>query len=163
MAKQNVLFVCTGNSARSQLAEALLRHHAGDLFEVYSGGTNPRPINPLTVRVLQEASLPTDELRAKRAETFRGGMPFRYVISLSGGPSWTCVANWPNTVERLFWTFENPASTEDTDEDPLERFRDVRDQIDARIQSWVAEVRRSLSPHPTNFGGPVPASPSLAT
>lgn len=163
MPKQNVLFVCTGNSARSQLAEALLRHHAGDLFEVYSGGTNPRPINPLTLRVLQEINLPTDELRAKRAETFRGGMSFRYVISLSGGPAWMCVANWPNTIERLFWTFENPASTEDTDEDPLERFRDVRDQIEARIQSWVAEVRRSLSPHPTNYDGPIPVTPSMAT
>jgi arsenate reductase len=161
--KQNVLFVCTGNSARSQLAEALLRHHAGDLFEVYSGGTNPRPINPLTLRVLQEIGLPTDELRAKQAQTFRGGMPFRYVISLSGGPAWMCVANWPNTVERLFWTFENPASTEDTDEDPLERFRDVRDQIEERIKAWVAEVRRSLSVQPSAFGGPIPNTPSMAT
>ncbi len=163
MLKQNLLFVCTGNSARSQLAEALLRHHAGDLFEVYSGGTNPRPINPLTLRVLQEVGLPTDELRAKQAQTFRGGMPFRYVISLSGGPAWMCVANWPNTVERMFWTFENPASTEDTDEEPLERFRDVRDQIDERIKSWVAEVRRSLSVQPSFFDGPIPSTPSMAT
>ncbi len=90
-------------------------------------------------------------------------MPFRYVISLSGGPAWMCVANWPNTVERMFWTFENPASTEDTDEDPLERFRDVRDSIEARIKEWVAGVRRSLSVQPSFFDGPIPSTPSMAT
>ncbi len=76
MLKQNVLFVCTGNSARSQLAEALLKHHAGDLFEVHSGGTNPRPINPLTLRVLQEINLPTGELRASARRHSAAGCRF---------------------------------------------------------------------------------------
>lgn len=140
MQKIKVLFVCPGNSARSQLAEGLLRHRAGDLCDAYSGGTDPRPLNPLTVRVLEEMGLSAAGLRVKRAESL-AGVVFEYVIALAGGTAWTCVANWPGEPKRLFWTFENPAMCDDADDEPLERFREVRDQIDARVQRWVGELR----------------------
>ena len=123
MQKFNVLFLCPGNSARSQLAEALLRHRAGDFCEAYSGGTDPRPLNPLTSRVLEEVGLSAERLRVKRAESL-AGVAFDYVIALAGGTAWTCVANWPGSPQRLFWMFENPAMCDDTDEEPLERFRE---------------------------------------
>jgi arsenate reductase len=151
MQKFNVLFVCPGNSVRSQLAEALLRHRAGDLCEAYSGGTSPRALNPLTVRVLEEMGLSTAGLRVKRAESL-AGVAFDYVIALAGGTAWTCVANWPGSPQRLFWMFENPAMCDDTDDEPLERFREVRDQIDARIGRWLEELRSAAKRRASGCG-----------
>ena len=72
MHKPNVLFLCTGNSARSQMGEALLRKHAGDRFNVYSAGTDPKGVNPLTIKALEEIGLPTNELRSKGVKEYLG-------------------------------------------------------------------------------------------
>ncbi len=140
MAKQNVLFVCTGNSARSLMAEALLRRRAGDLFHVSSAGTLPRGINPLTLRVLSEIGIETDSLRSKCLDEFLGQIPIRYLIVVCAAAERACPTAWPGVCERLCWRFENPASCEDTDEEPLDRFRDVRDHIDERIIEWLAKI-----------------------
>jgi arsenate reductase len=141
MTKQNVLFLCTGNSARSLMAEALLRARAGDFFDVYSAGTDPRGVNPLTVRVLREIGVDTAGLRSKGFKEFFGRLPLRYLIVVCSGADRTCPNVWPAACERLFWRFEDPARSEDTDDDPLDRFREVRDLIDERIQGWLAELR----------------------
>jgi arsenate reductase (thioredoxin) len=137
MALQNVLFLCTGNSARSLMAEALLRHHAADAFDVYSAGTMPRSVNPLTLRVLREIGVSTECLRSKSLTEYRGQLPVRYLIVVCAGADRACPTAWPGVSERLFWRIEDPAKCEDTADDPLERFREVRDEIDERIANWL--------------------------
>ncbi len=145
MRKQNVLFLCTGNSARSQMAEGLLRKHAGDLFDVYSAGTEPKGVNPLTIQVLDDVGVPTDALRSKGVKEFLGKMPVRYLIIVCSGADKACPAIWPGMSERLFWPFEDPASATGSHEEKLETFRNIRDQIEAKILDWLAELRTSGS------------------
>jgi arsenate reductase len=144
MTKQNVLFLCTGNSARSLLAEALLRDRAGDLFDVYSAGTDPRGVNPLTLRVLREIHVATDGLRSKSLKELTVPGPIRYLIVVCAGAERACPTKWPGVVDRLFWRIENPANCEDTDDDPLDRFREVRDEIDERITGWLGKLRERV-------------------
>ena len=142
MAKQNVLFLCTGNSARSLMAEALLRDRTGDLFDVFSAGTTPRGVNPLALRVLREVGVETVGLRSKGIAEYLGGMALRYLIVVCAAANRACPTAWPNVSERLFWWIEDPAACEDTDDDPLDRFREIRDEIDERIAGWLSELRK---------------------
>jgi arsenate reductase len=141
MTRHNVLFLCTGNSARSLMAEALLRDRAGDLFNVYSAGTNPRGVNPWTLRVLREIHVSTDGLRSKSLEDLTPQTPFRYLIAVCAAAERACPVVRPGVVERLFWWIEDPARCEDTDDEPLDRFREARDEIDERIGGWLAGLR----------------------
>jgi arsenate reductase len=137
----NVLFLCTGNSARSQLAEALLRKHAGDKFNVYSAGTDPKGVNPLTIKALDEIGVPTNELRSKGVTEYLGKLPVRYLIIVCGDADKSCPTIWPGMMNRLFWPFDDPAAAQGLEEDRLKVFRRVRDEIDARIVEWLAEPR----------------------
>jgi arsenate reductase len=141
MTKHNVLFLCTGNSARSLIAEALLRDRAGDLFDAYSAGTDPRGVNPLTLRVLREIGVDTECLRSKRVEEYRGRLPIRFLIVVCAAADRACPTAWPGVEERHFWRIEDPTKCEDTDDDPLDRFREVRDEIDERIAGWLTDLR----------------------
>jgi arsenate reductase len=143
MSKSNVLFLCTGNSARSQLGEALLRKHAGDVFNVYSAGTEPKGVHPLTVRVLAEIGVATDELRSKDVGEFLGRLPVHYLIIVCGAAEATCPATWPLLQERLFWPFDDPAAATDSETQRLAKFRAVRDQIDERILAWLEDLREA--------------------
>jgi arsenate reductase len=146
MAKENVLFLCTGNSARSLMAEALLRDRRGHLFNVFSAGTTPRGVNSLTVRVLREIGIHTEGLRSKNIKDYIGVLPVRHLIVVCAADR-ACPNNWPGVRERLVWWIEDPARCEDTDDDPLDRFREVRDEIDERITRWLAELgERSPTP-----------------
>jgi arsenate reductase len=141
MSKSNVLFLCTGNSARSLMAEALLRASAGDVFDVYSAGTTPRGVNPLTLRVLREVGVSTEGLRSKSVREYLGKMPLRYLIVVCWRADRLCPTAWPGVVERLYWRIDDPARLEDTDDDPLENFRECRDLLDERIHEWLVELR----------------------
>jgi arsenate reductase len=141
MSKQNVLFLCTGNSARSLMAEALLRDRAGDLFNVFSAGTDPRGINPLAMRVLREIHVSTDGLRSKSVVGLALPSPIHFLIVVCAAADRACPTVWPGVLERHFWRIEDPAKCEDTDDDPLDRFREARDVIDERIDGWLAELR----------------------
>jgi arsenate reductase len=141
MTRQNVLFLCTGNSARSLIAEALLRERAGDLFNVYSAGTHPRGVNPLALRVLRELHISTDGLRSKGLAELPPQINFRYLIAVCAAAQRDCPVVGRSVVERLFWWIENPANCEDTDDDPLDRFREARDEIDERIGAWLMTLR----------------------
>lgn len=136
-----VLVVCTGNSARSVLAEALLRHVGGDDFEVHSAGTEPKGIHPLTLRVLGEAGISTEGLRSKSVEEYLG-QPFDYVITVCDQARQVCPV-FPGDGERLHWGYEDPAAVEGTEEERLRSFRRVFTQLSERIRTFVVLVRRT--------------------
>jgi len=141
MRKPVVLFLCTGNSARSQMAEAFLRRYAGDLFDVQSAGLEPKPINPLTVEAMKEIGVDISQQRSKDTAEFLGKVSVRYAIFVCANAEANCPRLWPFTGNRLYWPFEDPAAATGTYEERLQVFRDVRNQIDARIIAWLAELR----------------------
>ena len=140
MDTQPVLFVCIHNSARSQMAEALLRKHAGADFEVYSAGIEPGELNPLTVRVLEEIGIDASNLWAKSVELFRGKMHFDYVITVCSKAEERCPF-FPAATARLHWPIDDPASATGTESERLARFRAARDEIDRRITAWLVTLK----------------------
>jgi arsenate reductase (thioredoxin) len=144
-----VLFVCTGNSARSIFAEALLRKHGGDAFEVYSAGTEPRGVNPLTIRVLREAGLPTDNLRSKSVNEFLG-QRFDYVVTVCDQARQVCPV-FPGSHESLHWGYEDPAEATGTEEERLAVFRSVFTQMGMRINEFVVIARRVDTAEPVSL------------
>ena len=135
-----VLVVCTGNSARSILAEALLRRHGGDRFKVFSAGTEPRGINPLTERVLDEARIDHSWARSKSVTEFLG-QRFDYVITVCDQAREACPV-FPGSGESLHWGYDDPSEVEGTDEDRLEAFRKTLTLMSTRIQAFVSLAKR---------------------
>jgi arsenate reductase len=140
MNKTKVLFLCTGNSARSQMAEALLREHAGDRFEAFSAGLKPNAIHPYTRRVMEELGFDLGRQRAKDVTEYMGKMHFGYLITVCADAEANCPRTFPGVSHRLHWDLEDPAAFVGSDEDTLQVFRRVRDELDERIQTWLAEV-----------------------
>jgi protein-tyrosine-phosphatase len=104
--KKSVLFLCTGNSARSQIAEALLKKQASQYFDVFSAGTSPEGIDPRTLEVLERFNMPTQGLRSKSVSAFED-QTFDFVITLCGRAKQEC-GHFPNAGEMIFWDFEDP-------------------------------------------------------
>ncbi len=134
--KTRVLFLCTGNSARSQMAEAILRIYAGDRYEVHSAGLEPKGLHPLTVRVLDEIGADTSLLTSKPLTTYMGRLHFGYLITVCSKADERCPI-FPGMGVRLHWPFDDPAAFQGSDAEKLTRFREVRDQIAARIRAWI--------------------------
>ncbi len=130
-----VLIVCTGNSARSLLAEALLRTRGGDAFEVHSAGTEPKGVNPLTLRVLTEAGIDASWARSKSVTEFLG-QRFDYVITVCDQARDACPV-FPGVHESLHWGYEDPAAAQGTEEERLAVFRRVFTQMGERIATFV--------------------------
>lgn len=137
--KLTVLFLCTGNTARSQMAEALLRVHASERFEVTSAGLEPGVLNPFTVQVLEERGISTAGLHAKGLKPMLGQRSFHYLITVCSRAEQNCPI-FPGVSYRLAWPFEDPAAFEGSDAEKLEKFREVRDAIEARILEWLPTV-----------------------
>ncbi len=135
--KTRVLFLCTGNSARSQMAEVILRKRAGDYFEVYSAGLEPKGLNPYTLRVLNETGIDTSELRSKALTEFIGKQHFGYLITVCSNAEEKCPI-FPGMGMRLHWPFDDPAAFHGSEEETLAVFREVRNQIDATISKWLS-------------------------
>lgn len=133
----SVLFICTGNTARSQMAQVLLEHHGAERFRVMSAGLEPGEVNPLTRQVLEERGLPTGHLQAKGVRPLLGEH-FTYVVTVCGRAEANCPV-FPHASYRLSWAFADPAAAQGSEEERLAVFRRVRDEIEARIQSWVRE------------------------
>lgn len=133
----SVLFICTGNTARSQMAQVLLEYRAGERFEVTSAGLEPGEINPLTVRVLEERGLPTDYLQAKGVRPLLGEH-FTYVVTVCDRAEANCPI-FPHASYRLSWAFDDPAAAQGDEEECLAVFRRVRDEIEGRIQGWLRQ------------------------
>jgi arsenate reductase len=138
MSKPKVLFLCTGNSARSQMAEAFLRHYTGDHFEVFSAGLEPKSINPLTRQVMAELGFDLSQHTSKGLLQFLGRVNFGYIITVCSKAEAKCPI-FPGVSIRLYWPFDDPAEVEGTAEEKLSKFREVRDQIDQRIKEWLLE------------------------
>jgi arsenate reductase len=135
-----VLFVCTGNSARSVMAEALLRHHGGDRFEVFSAGTEPKGVNPLTLRVLAEAGIDASFARSKSVTEFLG-QPFDYVVTVCDQARQTCPV-FPGVHQSLHWGYEDPAAAEGSEEQRLAVFRKVFIQMSERVLQFATVTSR---------------------
>jgi arsenate reductase len=132
-----VLFLCTHNSARSQMAEGFLRAAAGDRYEVASAGTEETRVHPLAIRAMREAGI---DMAGHRSKTLDGfvGEPWDYVITVCDGANERCPV-FPRAVRRLHWSFEDPSRATGTEEERLEVFRRIRDAIAARVRAWAAE------------------------
>jgi arsenate reductase (thioredoxin) len=140
MQKTKVLFLCTGNTARSQMAEAFLRYYAGGQFEVHSAGLDPSVINPYTVRVMEERGFDLSAHRSKDVTEYMGKMHFGYLVTVCAQAEERCPAVFPGVGTRLHWAFDDPAAFDGPPEAKLGKFRQVRDQIDRRIRDWLAEL-----------------------
>ena len=130
-----VLFVCTGNSARSVMAEALLRHKGGPAFEVHSAGTEPRGINPLTLTTLTAAGIDASWARSKSVREYLG-QPFDYVVTVCDQARQSCPV-FPGPHESLHWGYEDPAEATGTEEERLAVFRRVFIEIGERINQFI--------------------------
>lgn len=133
--KRRVLFLCTGNSARSQMAEGLLRYLAGDRFEVHSAGTQPVGLNPGAVESMREIGIDISSHRSKPVNEFTG-RPFDYVITVCDRAKEACPL-WPHGGTFIHWSFEDPAAATGTAEDRRRVFRTVRDQIRMHIEEFL--------------------------
>lgn len=127
MAQKRVLFLCTGNSCRSQMAEGFLRHMAGDTFEVFSAGVKPTQVNPLAVKVMAEVGIDISKHRSKSAMEFIG-QKFDYVITVCDNAKQTCPV-FPGKYEKIHWSLEDPAEAQGSEEEKLVFFRRIRDKI----------------------------------
>jgi arsenate reductase (thioredoxin) len=127
MKKETVLILCTGNSARSQMAEGLLRHDSGDRFEVESAGTKPGRVRPEAIAVMKELGIDISGSRSKSVEEF-AGRPFDYVLTVCDNAKETCPI-YPGQTNRLHHNFEDPAAVQGSEPERLAAFRTVRDRI----------------------------------
>jgi arsenate reductase len=134
MNRKRVLILCTGNSARSQMAEGLLRHLAGERFEVFSAGTKPVGLNANAVKVMSELGIDIANHRSKSVNEF-AGQQFDYVITVCDNAKEACPF-FPGGGQRVHHSFEDPAAVPEGQQ--LESFRAVRDQISTWLKQFVA-------------------------
>lgn len=137
----NILVLCTGNSARSQMAEAYLKRLAGDGFAIYSAGLEPRPIHPYTIQAILEDGIDIRDQRSKGVKEFLGKMGFRYVITVCEKAEKNCPTTFLGGFDQIFWPFEDPSVFEGEETDKPDKFREVRDLIKERISKWIREIR----------------------
>ena len=130
--RSRVLFLCTHNSARSQMAEGLLRQLAGDRFEVMSAGTEATHIRPLAIRAMDEIGIDISGQESKTLDRYLDE-PFDYVITVCDDANEACPF-FPGAANRLHWSFEDPSRVEGSEEERLAVFRSVRDRIRERIE-----------------------------
>lgn len=135
--KPGVLFLCTGNSARSQMAEGYLRHLAGDRFDVESAGIDPKGVNPLAIAAMREVGIDISGHRSKTAGSLLT-RSFRYVVTVCDNANDRCPI-FPGAVTRLHWPLEDPAAATGSDAERLAVFRRVRDEITDRVEGFVRD------------------------
>jgi arsenate reductase len=138
--KPNVLFLCTGNSCRSQMAEGFLRELGGDRFTAVSAGTDPAErIHPLAVEVMGERGIDISQQEPTNVGKYLGRLAVRHLVIVCAGANEKCPRIFPGMMNRHFWPFDDPAAFVGSPEATLEKFRTVRDQIEARIKQWLSE------------------------
>ena len=141
MDKIRVLFVCVHNSARSQMAEAFLKKHGGDRFEVESAGIEPGRLNPLAVAVMKEIRLDISQNKTKSVmDYFKQGKRYDYVITVCDESQSERCPVFPGRAQKLHWNFEDPSSFQGMWEDRVRRTREVRDRIEERVKDWLESL-----------------------
>lgn len=143
---RRVLVLCTGNSARSQMAEALLRHLAGDAVEVASAGTQPSIVHPLAVRAMAERGVDISAQRSKHLDEMTD-RAFDWVITVCDNAAESCPV-FPGATRRLHWSFPDPAAAEGDEDQRLDAFRRVRDALEERFRIWWMGVQREEAEPP---------------
>lgn len=139
--KQNVLFVCIHNSARSQMAEAFLNRICGEQFQAYSAGLEPGKLNPIVVEAMREIGLDISGNQTKAVfDMFKSGRMFQFVITVCDETSAERCPIFAGVTERLHWSFPDPSSFQGTHEERLAKTRQVRDMIKEKIEQWCAKV-----------------------
>ena len=141
---KRVLFICTGNRARSQIAEGLLRHLAGDRFEVHSAGTKPKGLAEQTIEVMREIGVDISGQRSKHVEEY-AGQPFDYVITVCDSARQSCPV-FPGGGERIHWDVEDPLYAELRGESTVQALRYARDELRSRIEGFLRTVSGGDSP-----------------
>lgn len=141
--KKKVLILCTGNSARSQMAEGLLRHFAGDRFEVHSAGTVASTVRPQAIEAMRQVGIDITGHRSKCVDEF-AGQQFDYVITVCDNAKQACPI-FPGDVKRIHWSFEDPAEATGSEEERQQAFNLIRDQIRDRLKEFVSSENVALS------------------
>ena len=139
--KRRVLILCTGNSARSQMAEGLLRHEAGDRFAVESAGTKPTFVRPEAVAVMKEAGIDISGHRSKHVDEF-AGLDFDYVVTVCDKAQESCPVFF-GSAARLHRSFSDPAAAEGSEQERLAAFRKVRDELRAFLRAFASQRPKS--------------------
>ena len=130
-----VLILCTGNSARSQMAEGLLRHDAGNIYDVFSAGTKPTRVRPEAITVIREVGIDISGHRSKSVDEF-AGQPFDYVITVCDNAKESCPI-FPANTKRIHWSIEDPAAVQGSEEERLAAFRRARDELRTRLKAFT--------------------------
>lgn len=136
--KERVLILCTGNSARSQMAEGLLRALADNQYDVFSAGSKPSSVNPFAIQAMRERGIDISQQRSKHLNEFIK-QPFDYVITVCDVAAETCPI-FPGRAQRIHWSFPDPAAVEGNEDVKLQAFRDTRDAIESRLKAWLVEL-----------------------
>jgi len=135
MTSRKVLFLCTGNSCRSQMAEGWLRHYARERAEVFSAGTNPAGLNPMAVTVMRESGIDISDQRSKHVDEL-AKEDFLFVITVCDAAREACPV-FPGALYQLHWSFEDPAGATGSEEEKLAVFRRVRGEIAEQVRTLV--------------------------
>lgn len=146
--KQNVLFLCTGNSCRSQMAEGLLRHLASDRFEALSAGLEPgNEIHPLAIQVMKEIGIDISSQQPKAVDAYLGKRVIHFLMIVCDKAQSTCPRVWPGlpNEKRYYWPVNDPAAISGSIDDQLYAFREVRDELQEKISSWLDNISASAS------------------
>lgn len=144
MRKQKILFLCTQNSARSQMAEAFLRHHARDRFEAHSAGCDADEIHPYVEEVMWEVGIDTSGQRPKGLRTYMGKVGFNYSIIVCARAEKNCPKTFPGVGTRLVWIFDDPRGEDVPEEERLNKFREIRDEIEQKMLDWLEHPESEL-------------------
>ena len=127
MSKPRIRFLCTTNSARSQMAEGPFKKYGGDKFEAYSAGLEPKAIHPYTEKVMQEIGISLTGQYSKSFREYMGKVHFAYLITVCAEADKNCPTAFPGIGRRLHWSFEDPAAVEGSEDEKIAKFRKVRD------------------------------------
>jgi arsenate reductase len=144
--KLKVLFLRTGNSARSQMAEGFVRYYAGNWLEPHSAGLEPKGMNPHTVRVMQEVGIDISGQRSKSVREHMGTTHFDYLVTVCQHAEENCPTTFLGFGNKLHWDFDDPAAFEGTKQATLAKFREARDLIETHVKAWLAELSEARQP-----------------
>jgi len=136
--KKRILILCTGNSARSQMAEGLLRHDAGDRFEIFSAGTKPSQVRPEAIAAMRELGIDISGHRSKSVDEFTG-QHFDYVLTVCDNAKETCPI-FPGETVTMHENFEDPAALEGSEQERLAAFRHIRDEIREYLRGFPVKA-----------------------
>ena len=144
MEKEKVLFVCVHNSARSQMAEALLNHLAGDRFIAESAGLEPGKLNPLAIEAMKDMGIDISQKGTQDVfDLYKQGRRFNYVITVCDEASGERCPLFPGISKKLHWSFPDPSTLQGTFEEKFHKTIDIRNQIKDQIEKWLAEPKTS--------------------